>query len=273
MTWLETSAGVRLKISDRGIADGPALVLVHGWKGSHRKWDRLSYLLRNEFRIVSYDLRGMGESDKPRGAYSFDEMAGDLGAVLVKLDIQDATLVGWSMGCSVVLEYMRCSASRVARVVLNNGPIMLVKRDDFPWAMPQEQLDGYLDTIEQRWPLSEWDDLGGEEPHPAERISSYLTALQTPMDIALAVVREQARLDHRDAVRGLKVPVLAAYSAKDPFYPPDLAKWIASAAPCGSFELFYESGHATARDEPEKFARVISEFAGVNGDGAEISAR
>ena len=274
MTWLETSVGVRVKISDRGIADGPALVLVHGWKGSHRSWDRLSYLLRNEFRIVSYDLRGMGESDKPRGAYSFDEMAADLGAVLAKLDIQDAALVGSSMGCSVILEYMRRSAARVARVVLNNGPVMLVKRDDFPWAMPEEQFDGYLNDIEARWPLSEWDGLGGEweELHPADRISRYLTALQTPMDVALAVVRQQAKLDHRDAVRGLKVPVLAAYSTKDPFYPPDLAKWIASTASRGSFELFYESAHATACEEPEKFARVIREFAGVNGDGAQIPA-
>ena len=64
----------------------------------------------------------------------FGEMAGDLGAVLAKLDIQDATLVGSSMGCSVILEYMLRSAARVARVALNNGPIMLVKRDDFPWA-------------------------------------------------------------------------------------------------------------------------------------------
>jgi pimeloyl-ACP methyl ester carboxylesterase len=266
MTWIEVGAGVRLKFSDRGGADGPALVLVHGWKGSHRHWDRLSYRLRNDFRVVSYDLRGMGESDKPRAAYSFAEMANDLGAVLEKLDIDNATLVGSSMGCSVVLEYMHRSASRVARVVLNNGPIMLTRRDDFPWAMPQEQLDGYLDDIEQRWPLSEWDDLGGEELHPAERVSHYMTALQTPMDVALAVVREQAKLDHRDAVRGLTVPVLAAYSVRDPFYPPDLAKWIASAAPNGSFEFFSESGHATAYEEPEKFARVIRGFVGVHGD-------
>jgi pimeloyl-ACP methyl ester carboxylesterase len=90
------------------------------------------------------------------------------------------------------------------------------------------------------------------------------------MDVALALVRQQAKLDHRDAVRGLKVPVLAAYSTKDPFYPPDLAKWIANTASRGSFELFYESAHATAREEPEKFARVIREFAGVNGDEVQI---
>ncbi|WP_327400286.1 alpha/beta hydrolase [Streptomyces sp. NBC_01288] len=265
MTWAEVGAGIRLKLSDRGAADGPALVLVHGWKGSHRMWDRLSYRLRNDFRVVSYDLRGMGESDKPRAAYSFTEMADDLTAVLEQLDIQDATLVGSSMGCSVVLEYMRRSAARVARVVLNNGPIMLTTRDDFKWAMPPEQLNGYLDDIEQRWPLSEWDDLGDEPLDPARRISSYLTALQTPMDIALAVVRQQATLDHRDAVRNMPVPVLAAYSVRDPFYPPELAKWIADSAPQGSFELFHESGHATPYEEPEKFAQVIRAFAGIDG--------
>ena len=265
MTWIEVGAGVRLKVSDHGAADGPALVLVHGWKGSHRNWDRLAYRLRDDFRVVRYDLRGMGESDKPRSAYSFTEMADDLTAVLERLDIQDATLVGSSMGCSVVLEYMQRCAARVARVVLNNGPIMLTTRDDFPWAMPQEQLDGYLDDIEQRWPLSEWDDLGGAQLDPARQVSSYMTAFQTPMDIALAVVREQATLDHRDAVRKLPVPVLAAYSVRDPFYPPDLARWIADSAPQGSFAFFHDSGHATAYEEPAEFARVIRTFAGVDG--------
>lgn len=263
MSWVTTADGVRLRCSDRGRADGPVVVLVHGWKGSHRQFDRLVPYLADDFRVVSYDLRGMGESDKPRSSYDFDVAADDLAAVLEQLGVDQATAVGSSMGCSVILQYMQRHGGRVGRVVLNNGPVMLAKRDDFPFAMPKEQLDGYLTELEQQWPVSEWRNAVSESTDLATQIWAYTTALQTPLDIALAVVREQAKLDHREAVLALKVPVLAAYSVRDPFYPPELGQWIAASAPDGRVKLFHESGHATARDEPLEFACAIREFAGL----------
>ncbi len=255
--------GVRLRCSDRGRADGPPVLLVHGWKGSHRQFDRLAPHLAGDFRVVRYDLRGMGESDKPRSTYDFDVMSDDLATVLQRLDLDEVTAVGSSMGCSVLLQYMRRGGGRIARLVLNNGPVMLVQRDDFPFAMPQEQLDGYLADLEAQWPLSEWRGAMNEATDPATQLWAYLTAVQTPLDIALDVVRQQAKLDHREAVRTLTVPVLAAYSVRDPFYPPELAQWIAATAPDGRFELFHDSGHATAWEEPARFAQVIREFAGL----------
>jgi pimeloyl-ACP methyl ester carboxylesterase len=81
MSYLETPDGVRLRLCDRG--DGArAFVLLHGWKQSHRLWDRVVPLLDREFRVVAFDLRGMGESDKPGDPYTFAELADDLAFVL-----------------------------------------------------------------------------------------------------------------------------------------------------------------------------------------------
>lgn len=261
MTWVTAGDGVRLRCRDAGPADGPAIVLVHGWKGSHRTWDRLVPHLADDFRVVSYDLRGMGESDKPRSGYDFDTMADDLGAVLDGLAVEDATVVGASMGCSVTLQYMSRHGRRVRRVVLNNGPVMLARKTDFPWAMPPEQLAGHITAVEQRWPVAEWEGLEAAGTDLPTRVWAYGIAVQTPLDVALAVVREQEKLDHREAVRTLAVPVLAAYSTRDPYYPPELAQWIADTAKDGSVRLFHASGHATAHEEPAEFARAIREFA------------
>src|SRR5262249_54238799 len=118
---LTTPDGCRLRATVRG--DGPPIVLVHGWKGSRRVWDRTIASLDTEFRVVAYDLRGMGESDKPDSRYDFDEHAADLAFVLEALELDDATLVGWSMGCSVSLQHMSRGGARVGRLVLVNGPI------------------------------------------------------------------------------------------------------------------------------------------------------
>ena len=79
MSFHTTAGGMRLRLSDRG--EGPdAVVLVHGWKGSHRLWDHVVAALESRHRVVAFDLRVMGESDKPRATYDFDEHADDLEA-------------------------------------------------------------------------------------------------------------------------------------------------------------------------------------------------
>lgn len=251
-----------MRYSDRGV-DGPAVVLVHGWKGSLRLWDRLVVELQDRHRVVSFDLRGMGESDKPRCAYSFDEFARDLAAVLEVLEVEGATLVGWSMGCTVSLRYLQLGGERVDRLVLLNGPLRLTNTDDFEHAMTDEQLETVLADLTERWPSSERAfqaaTVLGDKPEIVGLL--YDVALQTPLDVALSAVRQQMRLDMREVVRQLAVPVLAAYSRHDPYYPLSLARFIADEAPSGAIEIFERSAHATPLEEPRKLAGVISRFA------------
>ena len=75
--------------------------------------------------MIAFDNRGMGESDKPAGRYDFGVLAADLGFVLEALGADDVTLVGWSMGCTISLEYLSRGGGRVGRLVLMNGPLKL----------------------------------------------------------------------------------------------------------------------------------------------------
>jgi pimeloyl-ACP methyl ester carboxylesterase len=262
MSFFTTSTGVRLRISDRGT--GPStVVLVHGWKGSHRLWDRVITALEPRHRVVAFDLRGMGESDKPRAAYDFDEHGGDLAEVIASLGLEDVTLVGWSMGCTVTQRYMELGGAGVGRLVLLNGPLRLTRADDFPHAMTQEQLDGYLDDLADRWPVSEGafqaeSLLPGTDPIVVDLLLRI--ALQTPLDVALRVVREQALLDMRPAVAALTVPVLAAYSHHDPYYPTSLAHEIAASAPDGQAVLLEASAHCAPIEEPAAFVAALEAF-------------
>jgi pimeloyl-ACP methyl ester carboxylesterase len=262
MSHLETPDGVRLRVSDRGEGT-PPIVLVHGWKGSHRLWDPVIARLEPSHRVVAFDLRGMGESDKPRSAYDFDELAGDLGFVIEALDVRDAVLVGWSMGTTVSLRYLELGGERVSAVVIVNGPLRLTHAPDFPHAMTAEQLDGYLTDLRDRWPASERQFQAQTvlDDDPALVDWLYAIALQTPLDVALSVVREQAKLDMRDALAQLEVPVLAAYSRHDPYYPPSLADDIAARARDGRRVIFEQSAHCTPIEEADLFCKTVSAFA------------
>jgi pimeloyl-ACP methyl ester carboxylesterase len=262
MSFVTTPGGVRLRVSDRG--SGPAVVLVHGWKMSHRIWDRTVVALEDRFRVVSFDLRGMGESDKPHGRYDFDELSDDLGFLLRELELDDATLVGWSMGCTVSLEYLRRDGSRVGRLVLVNGPLRLTRTDDFPWTMTEEELEGYIAAVAQRWPEDEHGFTHAAFAQPVPQVVDwiYSIALQTPLDVVLKTVRAQAKLDHRDLLAGLEIPVLAVYGRHDPYYPTELARYIADRARRGDALVLEESGHFPFLEaDTERFNEALAAFA------------
>lgn len=266
MSWLELRDGARLRVAERrgDSVSGPPVVLVHGWKGSHRLWDRTVVELEARgARVVAFDLRGMGDSDKPPGRCDFDTFADDLGELLERFELRDATLVGWSMGCTVALRHLQRDGARVGRLVLLNGPLRLTRAADFPHAMSDAQLDGYLEELAAGWPASERafqaeSALPGSDPELIDWL--WRVALQTPLPVALSAVREQAKLDMRDAVRELRVPVLAAYATRDPYYPVSLGEWIAANAPDGRLRVFARSAHCTPLEEAPALAEAIVDF-------------
>jgi pimeloyl-ACP methyl ester carboxylesterase len=262
VSFLTRDDGVRLRYTDRGKGDH-TIVLVHGWKGSHRMWDPAVYRLMREFRVIAFDNRGMGESDKPGGKYDLDVLADDLEFVLATLDARDVTLVGWSMGCSISLQYLANGGERAAGLVLINGPIKLEQTPDFPWGIEAEQLHGYLEDAAANWPQAELDFARGATLDPDSAFSQlyYQVALQTPLETAMRIVEEQLKLDHSVLLPKLSLPVLALYGDKDPYYPNELAKYIAETVQNGEWIIFEQSAHAVHYDEPDRFAHVIGEFA------------
>ena len=262
MSFLTTPSGVRLRCSDRGTSSR-TVVLVHGWKGSHRLWDPAIHRLARDFRVIACDNRGMGESDKPSGPYDFDVLADDLAFVLETLGVRDATLVGWSMGCTISLQYLARGGDRAAALVLVNGPLKLSQTPEFPWTMSEEQLHGYLDDLAANWPDAERTFVRGSlrDPDSAYADLAYQVALQTPLEQASRIVEEQLKIDHVPVLPTLTIPVLAAYGRHDPYYPIALAEYIAEHAQRGELAVFEEGAHAPHYEEPDRFCEVIAGFA------------
>jgi pimeloyl-ACP methyl ester carboxylesterase len=89
--------GIRLHYHRSG-GDGPPVVLAHGFSDSGRCWASLLPVLARDFDVVAYDARGHGLSDAPDSAYSADELADDLLALVEALGLDRPVLVGHSMG-------------------------------------------------------------------------------------------------------------------------------------------------------------------------------
>ncbi|MEO7752167.1 MAG: alpha/beta hydrolase, partial [Terracoccus sp.] len=125
---------VTLHVEDSG-GEGRPVVLIHGWPLSGAAWsDQVPALLAEGHRVVTYDRRGFGSSDKPRGGYDYDTLADDLAGIMEQLDLRDATLVGFSMGGGEVARYVsRHGQERLHSVVFASAvPPYLLQTDDNP---------------------------------------------------------------------------------------------------------------------------------------------
>src|SRR5258708_33722256 len=112
--------GGRLATYEWGNPAGPALVLVHGFAQCHLCFaPQVGSALARDFRIVAYDLRGHGASDKPADAQAYqgsEVWAKDLAAVLAATQLERTVLAGWSMGARIIRRYLRDSgATAIAR--------------------------------------------------------------------------------------------------------------------------------------------------------------
>jgi non-heme chloroperoxidase len=144
----ENSAPIELYYEDHG--SGQPVVLIHGYPLDGSSWEKqAAVLLDAGKRVITYDRRGFGKSDRPTSGHDYDTYAADLSALVSSLDLQDAVLVGFSMGTGEVVRYIsRYGSHRVAKAVFIGSlqPFML-RTDENPSGFPQEAVDGMLDTI------------------------------------------------------------------------------------------------------------------------------
>jgi pimeloyl-ACP methyl ester carboxylesterase len=145
MPFIEAPDGTHLYYQDWGA--GRPVVLIHGWPLNADMWEyQASFLVDNGFRVIAYDRRGFGRSGKPWSGYDYDTLAGDLGAILDKLDLHDAALVGFSMGGGEVARYLgRHGATRISHAALVAAVTpFLLQTSDHPDGVPQSVFDDFI---------------------------------------------------------------------------------------------------------------------------------
>lgn len=123
MNYIETTSeenGRKIKLAyfDYGIGD--PVLLIHGWPMSKQMWEyQVEPLVNAGYRVIAYDRRGFGESDKPWEGYDYDSLTDDLHAVIKHLKLSNLTLVGFSMGGGEVARYFgKHNGEGVSKVIL-----------------------------------------------------------------------------------------------------------------------------------------------------------
>jgi non-heme chloroperoxidase len=129
---------------------GQPIVLIHGFPLNGHSWEKQVLVLLNAgYRVITYDHRGFGASSQPSLGYDYDTFVADLNVPIAQLDLQDAVLVGFSMGTGEVTRYLgKYGSERVQKAVLIAPvPPFLLKTNDNPEGIDQSVFDGIMKAI------------------------------------------------------------------------------------------------------------------------------
>ena len=135
--------GTQIYFKDWG--SGKPVLFSHGWPLDADMWEyQMEYLSSRGFRTIAFDRRGFGRSDQPWTGNDYDTFADDIAQLIEHLDLQDVTLVGFSMGGGDVARYIaRHGSARVAGLVLLGAVTPIFgQQADYPQGVPGEVFDG-----------------------------------------------------------------------------------------------------------------------------------
>jgi len=259
--------GTRLAVQVRGPADAPAIVFVHGIAQSQLAFGRqVSSELARRYRLVTYDLRGHGESDKPtaEGAYASGRvMSDDLQAVIKAAGVQRPVLVGWSLGGIVVAQYLRDYGEEGIAGV-NFVGARVAKPDGAPARMPGA---AHLRTM-----LSEdlQVNIRATEAFVRACVAAPLAAedfalmlgynMATPVQARAATLKWSGSTDFAAALASLKLPVLITHGRQDQVIAPAVAEQAAKDMPHARLSWFDAAGHSPFFEDADRFNRELAEF-------------
>ena len=221
---------VELNYYDYG--QGNPVVLIHGWPLSAASWEyQLAELPLHNVRVIAYDRRGFGHSSKPWNGYDYDTLADDLKALLDELDLQNVTLVGFSMGGGEVARYMsRHRGARVSKVAFVSAVVpFMLKTDNNSSGVDKSTFDDMLENLgKDRFGFLT--DFGkkfygqGVLSRPVSQgVLDWSASLAFPASprATSQCVKAFGETDFRPDMKAINVPTLFIYGTSDDIVPPD----------------------------------------------------
>ncbi|WP_435092274.1 alpha/beta fold hydrolase [Clavibacter michiganensis] len=260
-----------LHVDDTG-GTGRAVVLIHGWPLSGESWSKqVPAFEAAGFRVITYDRRGFGRSDKPLTGYDYDTFASDLDAVLTELDLVDVTLVGFSMGGGEIARYIGTRGeARLHSVVFASAvPPYLEKTDDNPDGpltkdAAAEMTAGLTkdeDSFYDEFTTGFYSANGVLKVTEAERQEAIALAHQSKKHAALASMAAFATTDFRDDLTKVTVPTLVIHGDSDGTVPFEGSGARTHQAIAGSeLHVVKDAPHGVTVSHPEEWNQAVLEF-------------
>lgn len=259
--------GIDLYYESHG--EGVPLVLVAGLGYPLWEWHRMVPLLAERFCVVTFDNRGVGQTDAPAGPYTASLLAADVAGLLDALEIERAVLMGHSMGGFIAQAFALEYPGRLSKLVLCStnfgGPRHVPVEPDAMKVLTDVSSDA-VTRFKNGLVVSTAP--GFAQANPV-LIDEWLTwRLSNPVDvtgyraqlaIGLGLLSEEACFEHR--LKDINTPTLILFGAEDRVVPPANAVLLAEKIAGSEVKILPGVGHFFPIEAPQEAAQAVIDFA------------
>ncbi|WP_454915697.1 alpha/beta fold hydrolase [Xanthobacter sediminis] len=253
-----------IRVQDWGAAEGPELLFIHGFSQCGLAWMRQTGAAElADFRMVTYDFRGHGGSDKPMEPHYYQEprrWADELQAVIAASGLRRPILVGWSYAGRIIGDYLAAHGSA------GLGGIVFV---DAATANGKEFYGTCNRLMRQMCSADLGENIAATRAflrrcfareQPSELLETLLGFnMVVPAQVRAGLFGRPAEYD--EVLHRLDVPVLVAHGEADEVVAAAMARHIANVVPGARLALFAGVGHAPFLEAPEAFNAMLADFA------------
>lgn len=244
---------------------GRPFLLIHGWAMSGRAWDTtLAALQARGHRVVTFDQRGCGLSDKDFADVSIAALAGDAVALADYLGLDGVVLNGWSLGGAVATAAADALGPRCAGLILTCGASpRYTQTPDFPHGGTKDDIRGLLAGLAADRATFFRGTAAAVCAKPVgQAVEDWMWSLfMQASPTSDASLLDLADVEQRDILRGLSAPVLSIVGDADVFVAPAIGEAAAALAKRGTLVQFAGCGHAPFIEDFTGYVAAITDFA------------
>jgi pimeloyl-ACP methyl ester carboxylesterase len=258
---------VRLAYEISGTEEIP-LVMVHGGLLSRRNWDWVVPYLAESFRILTYDRRGYGESERPSGQGSAHRHVADLAALIEHLGLGPVWAAGQSFGGNIVVRLAAERPDLLQGITAHEPDLFSLVADDPAVAPMLEDLKTLNTAVTER--ITSGDHAGAAKQFVEEGLGEGLWS-QLPPEFRQIVTNETPNVLEElndpdgivfdlESIRGFTRPALLTFGDQTaPVFPPVITR-LAETMSSAEISTFTGAGHIPQVEQPKNYAETITAF-------------
>ncbi|MGY0056312.1 alpha/beta fold hydrolase [Streptomyces sp. LZ34] len=251
--------GARLTFDDEGRRDGVPLVFIHGWTANRHRWDHQMAHFAPHRRVIRLDLRGHGESDGM--PHTVAELAGDVSALLDRLEVDRFVPVGHSMGGMIAQTLALDHPERIERMVLVNS----ISR------MAYSRGRGLLMAVSTLLPFRVFVTVNIQRAfgpgYPRAEVREYARAsATTPREVVMTCYDAMRAFDVLDRVGEIRTPTLLLHGYHDIQLPVSQMLRMAKDYPDAVVRIV-DAGHELPVENPAAVSSAVDWFLTAGGSG------
>jgi pimeloyl-ACP methyl ester carboxylesterase len=277
--------GSEIQIEFYGSDDAPPIILTHGWGPDSTVWYYAKKQLTDQFRVIVWDLPGLGKSSKPRNRdYSLEKYARDLEAVLHVAGEQPAVLLGHSMGGMILLTFCRLFPEQLGRRVAGlvvvdatyTNPLRTTILSKLLLALQKPMLEPLLHVAIALSPLlwltswlsylngftlltTEISGFTGRETRGQLNFSTLIGLKASPGVLARGTLA-MLRFDETETLPQISIPTLVVVGKSDIATRPFANERISQAVPQAELAVLSPGGHMGLMERNQQFAETVRAF-------------